>query len=193
MITETYQEEAAAAAAATAALAQQEDEDDNDHPARQALRKADKSDDTQPCGHPDVPTTGQARVRWAFAKKLTVENAAHASMKMLTAGVLQDALKASHVLKSKGSEDVAPFDTHVALHEVMARRMTHLHQKYSPIAQRLESGLGGARLSRADWWEEVVGVDALYGNFPKSLFKGRYVHTRHKLYKQPVRPTQHRL
>lgn len=193
MITETHQEEAAAAAAA---LAQQEDEDDNDHPARQALQQADNIDDQalQKADNiddtpPDMPIPRQARIGWAFAKKMTVENAAHASVKMLTSGILQDALKALHVLKPKGGEDVAPFDTRVALQEVMARRITHLHQKYSPIAQRLDPGLGGARLSKADWWEEMVGADALYdmSDFQKRVFRGRCVHTCH-LYKQPVRP-----
>jgi hypothetical protein len=132
--------------------------------------------------HSATHDSRNARAGWAYAKKMTVDNAVTVSVKMLSRGILQESLAAAHAVDSAGdSDEVVQFDETVALQQVMARRVHDLRQKHGPVAKRLEQGgMGGARLSKTDWWDDVAAQSnsrALFDirDYQKQSFKGRCV------------------
>ena len=152
MILTRKQEEADASAAAAAAQALQKDEDGDEAIGEQAAGTS-----TAHTSSLEPHNAGQPRAAWAYARSLTARNAAHASVKALTHGILQESLRAEHVVKHQGNQDEVPFDMNVALQETIARRVRDLQMQHSSVSKRFESGgIGGPRLSKAGWLQDVL-------------------------------------
>ena len=182
MILTRKQEEADAAATAAAAEAMQRDEDGDEATGKEAVGTS-----TANTSSPEPHHTVRPRAAWAYARSLTVRNAAHASVKALTHGILQESLRAEHAVKHQGNEGQVPFDMNVALQETMARRVRDLQMQHGHVSKRLESGgIGGARLSKAAWLQDVLEAQsnslALFDirDYRKQT-KGIYNTSRHEL------------
>lgn len=175
MILTTKQEEADAAARAAAAEAVLPDKG-GDGAARE---QATSSPTPNPSFHAPH-NAAHASKAWAYAKKLTVNNAVNISVKRLADSILQDTLQAADALKYTDDADVVTFDMQVALQEAISRRVRDLKMMHSNVARRIESGgLNGARLSKANWLQEVTNAQsdaaALFDirDYKKHTFKGR--------------------
>lgn len=181
IILTTKQEEADAAARAAAAETLLRDEDGD----RTTWEEVASTSTANPSSH-EPHNVGRARNAWAYAKKMTVNNAVHLSVKRLTDGILQESLWAAHALNSTGDADEATFDMRVALQEAVSRRVRDLRTNHGTVATRIQSGgLNGARLSKSVWLEEVLDAQsnatALFDirDYQMTMFKGRCVAPTH--------------
>lgn len=181
MILTTKQEEADTAARVAAAEAPMRAEDSDGT----TWEETTGSSSVKPSSH-EPHNAGRARNAWAYAKKMSVNNAVNISARRLTDGILRESLRAAHALNSTGDVEEISFDMSVALQELMSRRVRDVKMKHGSVARRIESGgLNAACLSKAVWLQEVVSAQsdavALFDirDYRKTMFKGRCVAPAH--------------